>query len=307
MASFIANLLEKVGILKTDEEEDHAESPLGAVPPPAGAESLPEAEAEPPAEAEAEPPAEAEAEPPPEAGSPPETEVGSPPETEVGSPPETEVGSPPDTGAGEAEAALAPETHVALVPETDTQGEAPQPTRTLTLSELMSEAVDRNAGEREVNLARDMGLDVAWKTIFDTAGIVSPTHGWTVEKSLAFIRKAQSKGMTPVQVRRSLEQALVNDGADVREVARDAVAKDEVLDTYEQALEDTVGANLEELDAEVRAIEAQIDDLRERIADIEEQRASTLRRLTAWKSEKRHLEQQWAKVLQVIAPLVKPS
>jgi len=235
MASFIATLLSKVGILQTEASE--------AVTPEA-----------------------------PEAPAPAEVE-----------------GEPESAGAIEAAPAPSPE--------------AP-PTRSLTLAELMSEAVDQDAPHREATLARDMGLDVAWKTIFDTAGITTPDHGWTVERSLSFIRKAQSKGMTPVQVRRSLEQALVTDGADIREVARDAVAKDEVLDLYERELENTVGGALEEIATEIRALESKIDNLRQRISDLEEERAGTLRRLTAWKSEKHHLEQQWAKVLQVIAPLV---
>lgn len=174
--------------------------------------------------------------------------------------------------------------------------------RRLTLKQLMAESVSRDAESREAELARSMGLDVAWKTIFEHAGLKVPEHGWTVEKALAFIRKASSKGLTPVQVRVSLEQALVTDGAGIREIARDAVAKDEILDVYERELETSVGAYLDELALDVEHLERQIDELRERISDIEEERASTTRRLTAWKSEKRHLEQQWAKVLHVIAP-----
>ncbi|MBW1878913.1 MAG: hypothetical protein JRJ84_11165, partial [Deltaproteobacteria bacterium] len=131
MPSFIANLLEKVGILKTDDSEE-----VGAAP-----ELIP-------------------------------VEV---PATEDESPQASEAAPTPSSAQA----------------------------RALTLSELMSEAVDRHASHREANLARDMGLDVAWKTIFDTAGIVNPDHGWTVERSLSFIREAQSKGMTPVQVDRS--------------------------------------------------------------------------------------------------------
>ena len=176
--------------------------------------------------------------------------------------------------------------------------------RRLTLEELMSESVSTQHEAREADLARSMGLDVALKTIFETAGLEVPEHGWTVDKALSFIRKATSKGMTPVQVRASLEQAIVQDGGDIREVARDAVAKDEVLDVYERELESHVGAYLDKLAGEVEDLEHQIDALRERISDIEEQRAGTTRRLTAWKSEKRHLEQQWAKVLHAIAPLM---
>lgn len=176
--------------------------------------------------------------------------------------------------------------------------------RRLTLQQLMAESVLEEHEALEAQLAQAMGLDVAWKTVYETAGLRVADHGWTVDKALAFIRKASSKGLTPVQVRSSLQQALVGDGAEIRDVARDAVVRDEVLDVYERELESHVGAYLDELAAEVERVEHQIDALRVRISDIEEERASTTRRLTAWKSEKRHLEQQWAKVLHAIAPLM---
>jgi DNA repair exonuclease SbcCD ATPase subunit len=176
--------------------------------------------------------------------------------------------------------------------------------RRLSLKGLLEGTIDADASAQEAALAKDVGLDVAWKTIFETAGVVVPPHGWTVERALALIRKSTSQGMTPMEARRALEEALAVERVDVREVARDAVAKDEVLDLYEKELEANVTEELEELGAEIEELEARISGLRTRIGEIEEERASLTRRLTAWKSEKRHLEQQWAKVLHIVAPLM---
>jgi len=176
--------------------------------------------------------------------------------------------------------------------------------RRMTLKQLLSTSVALDAHAQEAALARDVGLDVAWKTIFETAGITVPKHGWTVERALGLLRKVGATGATPVEARKALEEAMVADGADVREVARDAVAKDEILDVYERELDANVSQYLSELGGEIEELEAKITDLRSRIAEIEEERAGTTRRLTAWKSEKRHLEQQWAKVLHILAPLM---
>ena len=174
----------------------------------------------------------------------------------------------------------------------------------MSLKQMLAATVAPDAAIHEAALARDVGLDVAWKTIFETAGIAVPAHGWTVERSLSLIRKVAAAGMGPVEARKALEEALAADGADVKDVARDAVAKDEVLDVYERELDTHVGRYLDELGGEIEELEARITDLRGRIAEIDDERAGTTRRLTAWKSEKRHLEQQWAKVLHILAPLL---
>ncbi len=187
------------------------------------------------------------------------------------------------------------------------EAQDPNATRRVTLSELMARSVHKNAEARERELAAEMGLDVAWKTIFDTAGITTPEHGWTVDRAVAYIRKIGSQGATPAQVRKSLQEAVAADGADIFTIARDAVAKDEILDMYELQLDGQVGEYLEELATDIEQLEEDIAALRQRIASLDEERSSTTRRLTAWKSEKRHLEQQWARVLHIIAPLIDVS
>ena len=203
---------------------------------------------------------------------------------------------------------VAEETGVPVAPTPVVLPEPETPTRPLskrmTLKELLVGTVSADAHAQEAALAKDVGLDVAWKTIFETAGITVPKHGWTVERALGFLRKVSASGISPVEARKALEEALVADGADVREVARDAVAKDEILDVYERELDTNVSQYLAELGGEIEEMEARITDLRSRIAEVEEERAGTTRRLTAWKSEKRHLEQQWAKVLHILAPLM---
>lgn len=182
---------------------------------------------------------------------------------------------------------------------------APEPrTRVLTLAELMAKMVDSHAEDAEEQLAQDVGLDVTWRAIYEAAGIAIPDHGWTVERGLAFVKAAEAKGMTPMQVALSLERALVDHGADVVHLAHEAVAKDEILDLYEQKLQQSVAELQRALSEEEAAIEGQIEELRSRLGRLRSEREGTERRLEAWQSEKRLIEQQWARMLKLLAPLL---
>src|SRR6188768_4147062 len=84
---------------------------------------------------------------------------------------------------------------IAPAPVVLPEAETPRPvSKRMTLKQLLVGTVSHDAHAQEAALAKDVGLDVAWKTIFETAGITVPKHGWTVERALGFLRKVSTAG-----------------------------------------------------------------------------------------------------------------
>jgi hypothetical protein len=110
--------------------------------------------------------------------------------------------------------------------------------------------------------------------------------------------------MTPAQVRFLLEEALVRDGATPRDIAADAVAKDEALDAYELALAARVASAEREGEAEAEALAQKILDLQARRREALDQIAERRTRLAAWRARKADAEREWADVLEVLAPFL---
>lgn len=181
--------------------------------------------------------------------------------------------------------------------------------RRVTLAGLLAE---RGLTEPQLDegsaLAARRGLDASFDDVFSTAGLDVPAHGWTVERTAALVRKGRSEGMTPAQVRFLIEDALVRDGATPRDVAADAVAKDEALDRYEAGLYESVAASEADKQREADLIARRIDELlttRQRLLD---EGAELRRGFATWKERKEGAEREWADVLEVLAPFlsVKP-
>lgn len=164
-------------------------------------------------------------------------------------------------------------------------------TRAVTLAELMSEI---RAGA--VRALADCPVDPAapLDRVFESAGIAPPAHGWTAARVARLAESEELRGLDRGAIRDRLLQRLRADGADARDVVRDAVARDRALDEFERAAGEsaqrrwkTTERHIAELDARIRELEAQ----RARLA---EQLAADKARWSEWLGHKRDYEKELA-------------
>lgn len=186
-------------------------------------------------------------------------------------------------------------------------GPVKEGTRRVTLRGLLDARTEPDASGRERDLAEKAGLNATFEAIYATAGIAVPEHGWTVERTRAFIGEVRRRGMTPVQTRASVERALVDAGATGRDIALDAVVKDETLDLYESHLERRVEQMVQELADRAADLETEIAALRARVAELGQKRVRVMERLADWKQRKADEEKSMAEVLAVLGPLLEGS
>ena len=134
--------------------------------------------------------------------------------------------------------------------------EPPDPTklktRHITLDALLRERLVDDVESQETSLAEALGLDATLAEIYAAGGVKDPEHGWSVDKVVELMAAAVRKSMPPSQIARTVEAALYDAGVDPREIAIDAVTRDEVLDLYEDRLVEytrrAVGKMLHQLD-----------------------------------------------------------
>lgn len=182
---------------------------------------------------------------------------------------------------------------------------APPTTRTTTLRDLL---VSRGLQDQDLRTGLSGGwseaLERAFEQHYSDAGLAQPEHSWTVERAHAAVQTARGDGLTPAEVRFQVEGLLKEDGAEPRDIAADAAAKDEVLDAVEQELAEALQAHSAHLDARADRLQEQIAALTAERDRAREQARAARNRFAGWQQRKKRVEEAWADVLDVLAPFL---
>jgi hypothetical protein len=164
-------------------------------------------------------------------------------------------------------------------------------TRAVTLAELMAEI---RSGE--IRALADSPADPAapLDRVFESAGVAPPAHGWTALRLARLAESEELRGLDRGALREKLLERMRADGADARDVVRDAVARDRALDEFERSAGESAHRRWQ-------AAERRLAELDERIRDLEAQRARLAEQVTAekarwseWLRQKRHYEKELA-------------
>lgn len=157
----------------------------------------------------------------------------------------------------------------------------PLATRRMNLEELRRQ--DREEEGR--GLMALLELDKSFAEIYRESGIGEPPAGVRLEELDRLVAD-----LSPEEARLAVLAALKEKGAPVREVLLDGQRRDQVLDAFEQELEQRVeaesralGLRAEDLERQARDLEAQARELKARVPELE-------RALKEWKKRKHEEE-----------------
>jgi hypothetical protein len=160
-----------------------------------------------------------------------------------------------------------------------TQKQAPVKvqTRTVTLTELIT-AIRVTELRQLAEMPAE--LSVPFEQVFNAAGIPASPKGWTVEQLEAFLKSDEIRKMDREQAQHETLRALAEGGIDGSDIIRDAIARDQALDAFEDSIAKKRREWLGAKKLEIRQVEAEI--------------ASEEKAWAEWRSRKRQREKDMA-------------
>jgi hypothetical protein len=150
-------------------------------------------------------------------------------------------------------------------------------TRTVTMTELITAI--RVTELREL-AETPSELSVPFEEVFKAAGIPDSPKGWTIERLEEFLKNDTIRRMDRGQAQQETLRILAEGGVDGSDIVRDAVARDQALDAFEESI------------AEKRRI--WLAAKKREIRQVEEEIASEEKAWAEWRSRKRLREKDMA-------------
>jgi hypothetical protein len=153
-------------------------------------------------------------------------------------------------------------------------------TRTVTMTELITSI--RVTELREL-AETPSELSVPFEEVFKAAGIPDAPKGWTIERLEEFLKGDKIRRMDREQAQQETLRALADGGIDGSDIVRDAVARDQALDAFEESIAEKRRIWLAAKKREIRQAEAEI--------------ASEEKAWAEWRSRKRQREKDMAQAV----------
>lgn len=148
-----------------------------------------------------------------------------------------------------------------VAPPQDAAPIAKRTTRTITLADLAAEV---RADEVRALAELPAELSVSFERVYEAAGVKPAAHGWTIGKLTGLLQTDQYKTMDRAAAQKAILGLLAAEKATVEEIVKDAVARDQALDAYEEFVR-------KKMKDRKGAMERKIADLKSRIRQLEEQ------------------------------------
>jgi hypothetical protein len=153
-------------------------------------------------------------------------------------------------------------------------------TRTVTMTELITAI--RVTELREL-AGMPSELSVPFSEVFKAAGIPASPKGWTIERLEEFLKSDKVRGMNHQQAQHETAKLLSETGVDGSDVVRDAIARDQALDAFEESIAAKRRQWLTSKKLEIRQIEEEI--------------ASEEKSWAEWRKRKRQREKEMAQAV----------
>jgi hypothetical protein len=153
-------------------------------------------------------------------------------------------------------------------------------TRTVTLTELITAI--RVTEIREL-AGMPAELSVPFEDVFNAAGIKPSAEGWTIDQLEQFLNSEKIRGMNRTEAQHEVLRVLADRGIDSSGIVKDAIARDQALDAFEESITDKRRDWLDVKRRQIRQIEEEISD--------EEKTWAT------WRARKRQREKEMARAV----------
>jgi hypothetical protein len=169
-------------------------------------------------------------------------------------------------------------------------------TRNVSLRELVSEIKSV-----EVRALADSPaeLSVPFEKIFKTAGIPSDPKEWTVER-LKQIIAGENLNRSREEVQRSVLDLLKAESVPVEKIVKDAMARDQALDSFEAFARDKMKARIAAGKTRLRELEIKIKELQEESASLQDALKADEEKWHKWRKLKREQEHDLATTVSYI-------
>jgi hypothetical protein len=128
-------------------------------------------------------------------------------------------------------------------------------TRTVTMTELITAI--RVTELREL-AEMPAELSVPFEEVFKAAGIPDAPKGWTIERLEEFLKSDRIRKLDRKQVQQETAHMLSEGGIDGSDIVRDAIARDQALDTFEASIAEKRRQWLTAKKLSIRQIEEEI-------------------------------------------------
>jgi hypothetical protein len=166
-------------------------------------------------------------------------------------------------------------------------------TRTVTLAELSSEIQSTGVQALADSPAE---LQIPFDKIFEAANIPS-SENCTIEAIKQFVSSEPLKSQPKEKIQAALLEKLKADNARVEDIVKNAIARDQALDSFEDSAREKIQARNEAKKAKIQGMESKIRDLQKQISHLGETTRSDEEKWIAWIKRKRFYEKELALVV----------
>lgn len=170
-------------------------------------------------------------------------------------------------------------------------------TRSVSLRELASEI---RSGEIRALADSPTELSVPFDKIYETAGISSNPQDWTIERLKQVLTSEPLKNKPREEVQRSVLDLLNSEGVPVEKIVKDAMARDQAMDSFEVFAREKMQARMETCKYKKMEIESRICDLQEENNTLEMALKADEEKWREWRKHKRAREQELATLISYI-------
>jgi hypothetical protein len=166
-------------------------------------------------------------------------------------------------------------------------------TRSVTMKELMVE-VDRSTVQALAQ--RPAQTCVPLEKVFESAGIKPHPKGWNIDRLMQLLATPEYRTMDRKAVQLSVLQLLAKEGVDVEELVRDALARDQAMDTFEASVVSKTRELSTARQARMSQLESQVQKLSTELTRLKEEGISDAGQLGEWQKMKSEYDKElmWA-------------
>jgi hypothetical protein len=170
-------------------------------------------------------------------------------------------------------------------------------TRIVSLRELAGEIKSV-----EVRMLADSPAEfsVPFEKIFETAGISSDPKDWTVERLKHVIAGESLEKKSREEVQRSVLDLLSSESVPVEKIVKDAMARDQALDSFESFARDKMRARIEAGKKRLQEMELRIKELQKESTALESALKADEDKWKEWRKLKREQECELASTVSYI-------
>jgi hypothetical protein len=164
-------------------------------------------------------------------------------------------------------------------------------TRKVSLDELTSEV---RAEEVRMLAELPAELSVAFEKVFEAAQVAPPAHGWSIERLVELLRTEQYRGMARESAQKAVLGVLSAVKAEVEDVVRDALARDQALDKFEDFARKKMRDRGAARQRRIAETEEKIRSLKAEGARLEDENRTDEEQWKAWRDRKVAYEREMA-------------